>query len=166
MPFDLSQTLLIGLTVISMIGALFLILLPSVPVTTLEWAIAMIFGAFTTFERLPWWAMLIITIVMIIGITSQLWMPLIGLKGRKVSCMELVAFFIGMILGTPVPIIGNFLGGMLAVFLLNFVRTGDHEHAFDRGETAFWVVLASMFVEFLMAITIVLTTIFAIVVTA
>ena len=77
-----------------------------------------------------------------------------------------INFVIGMIIGTPVPIVGSFIGGMLAVFLLEFVRTGDHDHAFKSGESAFWVVLASMFVEFLMAVTVVITTIISIVITA
>ncbi|MGB7339805.1 MAG: DUF456 family protein [Phototrophicaceae bacterium] len=166
MPFDFAEPLLIVITISLMIGALFLILVPSIPVTALEWAIAMIFGAFTVFERLPLVAAVLITVMMILGISSGLWMPLFGLKGRKVSCMQLVAFFIGMIVGTPVPIVGSFIGGMLAVFLLEFVRTGKHDEAFQSSETAFWVVLASMFVEFLMAITVVLTTIISIILTA
>jgi uncharacterized protein YqgC (DUF456 family) len=120
----------------------------------------------TGFTRFPLIAVVIVTIMMILGVTSGLWMPFFGLQGRKVSCLSMVAFFIGMIIGTPVPIIGSFLGGMLAVFLVEFVRTGDHEHAFESGETAFWVVLASMFVEFLMAITVILTTIISIFLTA
>ncbi|MGJ3240149.1 MAG: DUF456 family protein [Anaerolineae bacterium] len=166
MLIDFSEPLLILITIVLMVGSLFLILLPSIPVTTLEWAIAMIFGALTGFSRLPLPAAAIITVMMILGISSAIWMPLLGLKGRKVSCMSLVAFFIGMIIGTPVPIIGSFIGGMLAVFLLEFVRTGDYDHALYTGETALWVILASMFVEFLMAVTVVITTIVAIVVTA
>lgn len=165
---DIAEPILILITIVLMVGSLFLILVPSVPVTTLEWAIAMIFGALTGFSRLPLWAAAIITIMMILGITSSIWMPLFGLRGRKVSCLALVAFFVGMILGTgiPIPIVGNFIGGMIAVFLVEFLRTGDYEHAFNSGETAFFVVLASMFVEFLMAVTVIITTIIAIVITA
>lgn len=166
MLIDFPEPLLIMITIVMMIGSLFLILIPSIPVTALEWAIAIIFGAMTTFTRLPPLAALIITVMMILGISSGVWMPLFGLKGRKVSCLSLVAFFIGMIIGTPVPIVGSFLGGMAAVFLVEFVRTGDHDHAFDSSESAFWVVLASMFVEFLMAVTVVITTIISIMITA
>lgn len=166
MLVSFPEPLLIIITLVLMIGSLFLILLPAIPVTALEWAIAIVFGALTGFTRLPLLAALLITVMMLLGVTSGIWMPLFGLKGRKISCMGLVAFFIGMIIGTPVPIIGNFLGGMVAVFLLEFVRTGDHDHAFKTGESAFWVVLASMFVEFLMAITVVITTIISIVITA
>ena len=166
MLIDFPEPLLILITIVMMIGSLFLILIPSIPVTALEWAIAIIFGAMTGFTRLPLLAAVIVTVMMVLGISSGLWMPLFGLKGRKVSCLSLLAFFVGMIIGTPVPIIGNFLGGMVAVFLVEFVRTGDYEHAFQSGETAFWVVLASMFVEFLMAVTVVLTTIISIFMTA
>ncbi len=166
MLIDFPEPLLILITIVLMVGSLFLILIPSIPVTALEWAIAIVFGAMTGFTRFPLLAAVIVTVMMILGISSGLWMPLFGLKGRKVSCLSMVAFFIGMIIGTPVPIIGSLLGGMIAVFLVEFIRTGDHDEAFTSSETAFWVVLASMFVEFLMAITVVLTTIISIFVTA
>jgi len=164
----IPDPILITIVMVLMCGSLFLILIPSVPVSTLEWTIAMLFGAMTVFERFPWWAALITTAMMLLGITSSIWMPLFGLRGRNVSCFALVAFFVGMILGTgiPIPIIGNFIGGMIAVFLVEFMRTGDADHAFDSGETAFKIILASMLVEFLMAITIIITTVFAIVLTA
>ncbi|MEL6308797.1 MAG: DUF456 family protein [Chloroflexota bacterium] len=165
---SIPDPILIAITLVLMIGSLFLILVPSVPVTTLEWSIAMLFGALTLFERFPLWAVIITTIMMVLGITSSIWMPLFGLRGKEVSCLALVAFFVGMILGTgiPIPIIGNFIGGMIAVFLVEYLRTSDYEHAFNAGETAFWVVLASMFVEFLMAVTVIITTVIAIVLTA
>lgn len=166
MLISFPEPLLIMITIVMMIGSLLLILIPSIPVTALEWAIAIVFGAMTGFHRLTPFAGVLITVMMILGISSGVWMPLFGLKGRNVSCLSLVAFFIGMIIGTPVPIVGNFLGGMVAVFLVEFVRTGDHEHAFNSGESTFWVVLASMFVEFLMAVTVVITTIISIMMTA
>lgn len=168
MLMSIPDPVLITITLVLMVGSLFLIMVPSVPVTTLEWAIAIIFGALTGFTRFPLPAVVITTIMMLLGITSSIWMPLFGLRGKEVSCLALVAFFVGMILGTgiPIPIIGSFIGGMIAVFLVEFFRTGDHDHAFNAGESAFWIVLASMFVEFLMAVTVIITTVVAIVVTA
>jgi uncharacterized protein YqgC (DUF456 family) len=144
-----------------MILALFLIMIPAVPVTVLEWAIAIVYGALTTFTRLNLVAALIVTILMIAGITSSLWMPFLGLKGRKISCMAMVAFFVGMVFGTaiPIPIFGNFLGGAIAVFIVEYLQTGgDTDYALESGEAAFTVILMSMVVEFLMAGAIVLVT--------
>jgi uncharacterized protein YqgC (DUF456 family) len=137
-----------------MVLCLFLIMIPSVPVTVLEWAIAIIYGALTTFTRLNLIGVVIVTILMIAGITSSLWMPFLGLKGRKISCMAMAAFFIGMFFGTaiPIPIFGNFLGGAIAVFIFEYLNTGgDADHALDISEATFTVVLMSMLVEFLMA---------------
>jgi uncharacterized protein YqgC (DUF456 family) len=141
-----------------MIFCLFLILIPSIPVTVLEWAIALIYGALTQFALLSLPATLVVTLLMIAGITSSLWMPFLGLKGRKISCMAMVVFFVGMFLGTaiPIPIFGNFLGGAIAVFIYEYLTTGgDVDHAIDMGEATFTVVVMSMLVEFLMAAAIV-----------
>lgn len=152
-----------------MILCLFLIMIPSIPVTVLEWAIAIIYGALTRFTELNLIGALIVTILMIAGVTSSLWMPFLGLKGRKVSCLSMTAFFVGMFFGSviPIPIIGNFVGGAIAVFIVEYLNTGgDADHALDSSEAAFTVILLSMFVEFLMAGAIVLVTIISIVLTA
>lgn len=144
-----------------MILCLFLIMIPSIPVTVLEWAIAIVYGALTTFTRLNLIGALIVTILMIAGITSSLWMPFFGLKGRKISCLAMVAFFVGMFFGTaiPIPIFGNFIGGAIAVLIVEYLTTGgDIDHALDMSEATFTVVLLSMLVEFLMAGSIVLVT--------
>jgi uncharacterized protein YqgC (DUF456 family) len=151
-----------------MVLCLFLIMIPSVPVTVLEWAIALIYGALTAFTRLNLIAAGIVTLLMIAGITSSLWMPFFGLQGRKISCMTMVAFFVGMFFGTaiPIPIFGNFLGGAIAVFLWEYLNTGgDTDHALDMSEATFTVVVLSMLVEFLMAASIVVVTVISIVLT-
>lgn len=163
-----DETIMIVITLGLMFFSLFLILIPAVPVTALEWAIAIVFGALTGFSRLPLLSGLIITILMILGVTSTLWMPFLGLRGRKISCLAMVGFFVGMILGTaiPIPIIGSFLGGMMGVFIVEYLQTSDYDHAMDAGESAVVIMVMSMFVEFMMAGAIVLVTIISIVGTA
>jgi hypothetical protein len=53
MLVNFPEPLLIIITIVLMIGSLFLILLPSIPVTALEWAIAIVFAAMTGFTRFP-----------------------------------------------------------------------------------------------------------------
>jgi uncharacterized protein YqgC (DUF456 family) len=80
----------------------------------------------------------------------------------------MVAFFVGMILGAaiPVPIIGSFIGGMMGVMIVEYMRTGDHDHAIEAGESAVVVMMMSMVLEFLMAGGIVLVTVISIIGTA
>jgi uncharacterized protein YqgC (DUF456 family) len=149
------------IAIMLMVLALFLIMIPAVPVTVLEWAIAIVYGATNAFTRLNLWAAAIVTLLMIAGITSSLWMPFLGLRGRKISCLAMTAFFVGMFLGTaiPIPIFGNFLGGAIAVFIVEYLQSGgDTDHALKTGEAAFTVIVMSMLVEFLMAAAIVLVT--------
>jgi uncharacterized protein YqgC (DUF456 family) len=163
-----DESIIIIITLALMFFSLLLIFIPVVPVTALEWAIAVIFGAVTGFSRMPILSVVIVTVLMILGVTSNLWMPIFGLRGRQISCMAMVAFFVGMILGAaiPVPIIGSFIGGMMGVMIVEYMRTGDHDHAIEAGESAVVVMMMSMVLEFLMAGGIVLVTVISIIGTA
>src|SRR5215212_5551863 len=105
------DTLLIPLALVAMILGLILIIVPVIPVPAVEWAIALIFAAFTGFQRVTPVAAVIMTGLMIIGSTSGFWMPVFGLRGREMSCLGLIAFFAGFLLGgifIPIPLCGSF----------------------------------------------------------
>ena len=166
---ELTSSLSMVITVLVMVGCLSLILIPSVPVTALEWAIALIFGFLTGFERFTPTAAVVATILMVIGSTSGLWMPFIGLKGRQISCMGMVAFFIGMGVGSaviPIPFLGTIIGGVVGVMLLEYMRGRDTDQAIESGKSALRVVIYGMIAEFIFASAIVVTMIVSLMMTA
>jgi uncharacterized protein YqgC (DUF456 family) len=158
---EMGESLLIILTIAAMIISLFLILIPAVPVSALEWALALIFGALTGFTRLTPIAAIIVTVFMALGSTSGLWMPLIGFRGREISCLGMIAFFIGMIAGSvliPIPFIGTIIGGVVCVILVEFARLRRIKDAVQSGKSALKVVVYGMLAEFIFGAAIVVTT--------
>lgn len=163
---EIAPAIINSLVLIIMTGTLFLILIPSVPVSALEWTIAILFGALTGFERLTLWAALIITLLMLMGSTSGLWLPFFGLKGRQISCMGMVAMFVGMAIGSGImPFIGTLIGGVIGVMFVEYVRGADVDDAFDTGKSTLVIMLMGMAAEFVFASAIVFTTLVSIVMT-
>lgn len=145
------------ITLFVMGGCLLLILIPAVPVSALEWALAMLLGVATGFTRLAPAAAIIVTVLMVIGSTSQFWMPMLGMRGDGLSCAGLIAFFIGMAIGTaviPIPIIGTLLGGLIAVIIVEYGRVRELSKAFRSGSIALRQVIYGMIAEFVFAVSI------------
>lgn len=152
------EPLLIPIVLFLMIAALFLVLIPVVPVAAVEWAIAIVFGALTGFERLTIPAAVVMTLFMIIGSTSQYWSPFLGLKGKQLSCLGIIAFFVGAMIGTGiVPLIGTVIGGMIAVMIVEFINTQDWKQALVGGKTALRTFVIGMVMEFVFSAMIVAT---------
>lgn len=156
---------LIFITLALMTLALLLIFIPAVPVSALEWAIAMVYGTLTGFTRLTPAAALLITVFMVIGSTSAFWMPFFGLRGKSLSCLGLFAFFVGMALGTallPIPFVGTIAGGVIGVMLVEFARIQEWRRTIQSGSAALRLVVYGMLAELGFAVAIVLTTIVSI----
>lgn len=165
----MEETLPIFLTLLLMFGGLLLIIVPSVPVSALEWTIGVVFAALTQFERVTLGAVAVMSVFMLVGATSQFWMPLFGLRGRSISCLGMVAFFAGMIVGgaaIPIPIIGSIVGGVIAVMAVEFSRERNAKKAFRSGKAAFRLVILGMIVELLFSMGIIATFIISVFTTA
>lgn len=166
------EAILIIITAILMLLALGLILIPAIPVSALEWAIAMVFTGLSVvleYNRITIPAALLMTLFMIIGSTSQFWMPLFGLRGRQVSCLGLLAFFVGMIVFTPlipIPFVGTIIGGMIGIFIVEYARIRELREALQRGTIALKLILYGMIAEFTFALAIFITFLVSIATTA
>lgn len=153
---------LIPIVMFLMIAALLLILLPVVPVAAVEWAIAMVFGALTGFERLSIPAAILMTVLMVVGSTSQYWAPFLGLKGKQMSCLGILAFFVGAMIGTGIlPLIGTLIGGVIAVMIVEFINTQDWRKALVGGKAALQTFIVGMVMEFVFSAMIVAVMIFS-----
>lgn len=135
-----------GILMVLMLG---LILVPAVPVTVAEWAMAMLVAALTQFERVTPGAALLMTGLMALSATSGLWLPLLGLRG-SVSCMGMIAFFVGMLAGSaliPIPFVGTIVGGVIGVILIELLRQRNTQAAMQSGQMAAKMVVAQMILE-------------------
>lgn len=155
--------ILILITAVIMVLCLGLILVPAVPVTVLEWALVMVYMVIARFltgdsaVTLPvgvW-----VTFLAIVGSTSQIWMPLFGLRGAdRLSCTGMIAFFVGMLIGSaliPIPFVGTIAGGVLAVMLVEYGSLREASAAVNRGMTAAKLIMTGMLLEFVFAVTVI-----------
>jgi uncharacterized protein YqgC (DUF456 family) len=153
------ENVTIPLTIFLMVIGLFLAFVPLVPATALQWAIAMIFAAADGFHRVTVPAAVIITLLMLAGSTSGIWLPYFGMKGKGVSCIGLTAFMIGCMVGVliPIPIIGSMIGGIIAVVVVEFARVGTWRAAVQGGVAATRVMILGFVFEFVFSLAIFLT---------
>jgi len=152
------------LVLILMVLVLLLVFIPVVPVAAVEWAIFMIFGALTGFEQLTVPAAIVATVFMVIGSTSQYWAPFLGLKGKQMSCLGIIGFFIGAMIGTaviPIPILGTIIGGILVVIAIEFLNTQDWRKALVGGKAALKTFVIGMAMEFVFSVLIIATFVFS-----
>ena len=148
-------------TITLMLVCLSLAFIPVVPSSALQWTIGILYGALGNFTRLTVPAAVIMTILMIAGSTSGVWLPYFGMRGKGLSCLGLIAFFIGCIIGTfiplPIPFVGNIIGGVGAVVIVEYARIGEYRAALKSGGAALSMMILGFVFEFLFSLAIFFT---------
>jgi len=122
-----------------MIAALILSFVPIMPGPVLVWAVAVIFAVVEGFERMTPAAVLVATVVMLLGSASDLWLPFFGIRTGSLSCLSTIGAFAGGMIGTfmiPVPIIGTLIGSVLGALLVEFTRGREIRRAVRAGKIA------------------------------
>ncbi len=143
-----------SLTVIAgvlMVIALFASLLPFLPGPFMLWLISIVYGILTGFQHLTVLSALVITALMLIATTKDIWMPIVGMKTRGVSCSTAIGMFIGGLIGTfaiPIPILGTLIGAIIGAILLELLNLGDLQKALRAGGYAFKSFILGMATEF------------------
>ncbi len=97
-------------------------LIPFIPGPVVVWAIGIIYAAWTDFAVVSVTQVVIITVLMIVGTTADLWTRYVGLKAEgSLTCLGYFATTVGAILGTifiPVPIFGTVIGAAAGAMLV------------------------------------------------
>ena len=157
---ELPETLLLILTITLMIFVLFLSIFPFLPGPVLVWAIGVVFAFLTNFQRATPVAVIIMTLMMVIGSTTEFWMPLLGIRTSGMSCLSVVGSFIGGIVGTffiPLPICGTLIGAMLGALIGEIVHVGDWRKALWASKSALELFLIGFVAELITSIAILIT---------
>ena len=79
---------------------------------------------------------MIITVLMMIATTKDIWMPILGMKTYGVSCSSAFGMFVGGLIGTfaiPIPIVGTLIGAIVGAILLELLNLGDMQKALKSG---------------------------------
>lgn len=143
-----------GLTIIAailMIGGLLLSVLPFLPGPFMLWLISLVYAILTNFQFVTPLAMGVITLLMLIGTTKDIWMPILGMKTYGVTCSTALGMMIGGLVGTfaiPVPVLGTLLGAIGGAVLLELLSVGEMRRAFQAGGVALKSFILGMLTEF------------------
>jgi uncharacterized protein len=114
---------LLLLSSLLMLAGLFFILVPFIPGVPLVWLGLFIYAIGTGFRTIPIPAVIIFFFLMVVTLTLDFIIPLVGLKKYKASNWSILGSFLGFIIGAVLfniwgvilgPIIGAFLGELIA----------------------------------------------------
>lgn len=144
MTAELGQTVLVALGALLMVVALILSFIPILPGPVLAWAVALVFGVLDGFRNLEPLAAVIISGIMVFAVSSDFWLPALGVKTGGLTCLGAVGSLIGGLLGTfviPVPILGTLIGCVVGALAAELVRFRNLSKALRAGQSA-----ATMFV--------------------
>jgi hypothetical protein len=142
-----TAVLAIGLMVLVM----FLSIIPFLPGPALVWTIGMIYAALTSFTQITPVGAAIMTVLMVVGATTEFWLPFFGVSSHGMSCLGAVGSIIGGIIGTfviPLPLLGTLLGSIAGALLFEFARLGQWRQALTSGRVALQLYLLSIIIEF------------------
>lgn len=141
---------LVVIALVLMVLATFLAILPVVPGPAVVWAIGVVFAALTNFERVSGFSVLIMTILMVLGSTSDWWLPVLGMRTQGSSCLAIAGSLVGGLVGTfliPVPILGTLIGAVAGAMALEFARLREFRQAIETGGAALVAYFVGMAAE-------------------
>jgi uncharacterized protein YqgC (DUF456 family) len=124
------------------------------------WGIAIIYSVLTNFQHVTWLAIIVITILALLSIFRDFWLPLLGMKSRGVSCSSVVGTIIGGTIGTfiiPFPLIGTLIGAVIGALIFEMIRLRDMRQSIKAAGFALESFLYSLIVEFVINLAIVIT---------
>jgi uncharacterized protein YqgC (DUF456 family) len=147
------QVLALILAVVVMAFGTFAAVLPVVPGPALVWTAATVYALVTGFRDVTALTVIILTVLMIVGSTTDFWMGLLGAKVTGGSIWGALGSIAGMIIGLIIFFpIGGIIGGVLGALIIELVRTGDLKKALRIGGGTFGGYLLGVLAEFTFAL--------------
>lgn len=148
---DIGESTLTIIAGVAMIGGLFLSVLPFLPGPLMLWGISLVYAILTNFQNVTVLSMVVITILMIVATSKDIWMPIIGMKTYGVSCSSAFGMMVGGLVGTfviPIPILGTLFGAIAGAVLMELLNAGEMSRALRAGGVAFKAFILGMITEF------------------
>lgn len=136
---QLDPTLLLILATALILVTLVLAFIPILPGPLMPWAVGIVYGILTGWQRITPLAAIIMTLLMLVGVTADYWRPLLGAKTTGMGCRTSLGSFAGGFLGTfliPIPLIGTVVGLVAGALLMELAQFGDLKKAMGAGRAA------------------------------
>lgn len=150
---EIAQSALITVSVIAMVIGVFLAFIPVLPGALIVWAIGIVSAWGNHFERITPAAAIVMTVLMAISLTSDYWLPLLGVKTSGLSCLAAIGSIIGGLIGTfviPIPIIGTLIGTVLGALIIEFAVLREKTRALRAGQVALKLFIIGYILELVM----------------
>lgn len=141
---EIAQQGIIFFGTILMVAALVVSLIPILPGTVIVWLAAMAFGLVNQWMRFTPAAGIIVTAIMIFSVSSDFWLPALGVKTGGLTCLGAIGSLVGGLIGTfliPLPICGTLIGAVLGALIVEMIHFRNMQKALQAGQSA-----ATMFV--------------------
>ena len=147
---DIAQSALIPVAVFAMVLGVVLAFIPILPGALIVWAIGIVSAFADQFDRITPPAAILMTVIMVASVSSDLWLPLLGVKTSGLSCLGAIGSLIGGLLGTffiPIPIIGTLIGTVLGALAIEYVALREKAKALRAGQTALKLFIIGYILE-------------------
>ncbi|MBI5930924.1 MAG: DUF456 domain-containing protein [Chloroflexi bacterium] len=132
-----------------MLTSLVFIIIPFVPAPLVVWLVAIGYGIMDGFDRLTIFGSVLLTLLMIMGVTVDFWLRPLGM-GSHGGCLTSMGSLIGGVLGTfliPIPILGSILGAVIGAFVVVWIRRRELRDAVDAGGATLKMIMVGKLVE-------------------
>ena len=136
---QLDPTLLLIVSTVMMLVTLVLAFVPILPGPLMPWAVAIVYGVITGWARITPLAAVVMTVLMVIGVTADYWRPLLGAKATGMGCKTSLGSFAGGVIGTfliPIPLLGTVIGLVAGALVIEMAQFGDLKKAMGAGKVA------------------------------
>ena len=141
---DITQQGIVFFGTILMVAALVVSFVPVLPGTMIVWLAAMAFGIITQWARFTPAAGIAATVIMIFSVSSDFWLPALGVKTGGLTCLGAIGSLVGGLIGTfliPLPICGTLIGAVAGALVIEMIHFRNMQKALQAGQSA-----ATMFV--------------------
>jgi uncharacterized protein len=135
----ISDNILFPIMLIALAISFFVSLIPVMPGPIIVWVVAIAAAFFEQFDRITPLAIGIMTLIMLAGMLSDFWLPLLGMKSGGISCFASIGSFIGGIVGTifiPIPLVGTLIGCVAGALIAEFIQQRRLDPAVGAGKEA------------------------------
>jgi uncharacterized protein len=145
--------LLLIVALLLMAFGTFAAVLPVVPGPALVWFAAMIYAIGTNFQAPGIVILIILTLLMIVGSTTNIWMSALGIKVTGGSVWGILGGLAGMLIGTLLFFpIGALIGVVVGTLGVELIVTGDWRKALRIGGATAGGFMLGVVAEFLVAL--------------
>ncbi|MCS7072672.1 MAG: DUF456 domain-containing protein [Anaerolinea sp.] len=147
---SITQPAILAVGTFLLMIAFVLSFIPILPGAILVWAVAVVTAILNHFIQITPLAVAMMTIIMAINATSDIWLPMLGVRTSGLTCLGAVGSMLGGLVGTfviPLPILGTLIGTVIGALAIELIYFGEMRKAFQAGRIALKLFIVGYILE-------------------